>query len=303
VRAVVYSQTGDPAEVLSVAEVEEPHAGPGQVRIAVRAAGVNPIDWKVVGGLMGGDRSGGPGRPTVPGIDAAGVVDEVGEGVTGVQVGDAVFGHATGGSAAEYAVLGAWAHKPGVTPFEVAGGMPVAGETAVRVLDLLGLRTGQTVVVDGASGGVGIVTVQVAVTRGLGVIGTAGEANQDFVRSLGALPTTYGPGLADRVRELAPDGVHGAVDTAGRGSVRDLIALTGDPGRVVTIADFGAHELGVQVTTGGGDAAPRLAVVGELLAAGRLDLPVAGTFPLERTAEAYAESRGGHVRGKLVLLP
>jgi NADPH:quinone reductase-like Zn-dependent oxidoreductase len=299
VRAAVYSQAGDPAEVLSVAEVEEPHAGPGQVRVAVRAAGVNPVDWKLVTGMMGE----GPRRPTVPGIDAAGVVDEVGEGVTGVQVGDAVFGHAAGGSAAELAVLTAWAHKPGVASFEVAGGLPVVGETAVRVLDLLGLPAGRTVVVDGASGGVGLVTVQLAVARALGVIGTASEGNQDFVRSLGALPTTHGPGLADRVRALAPDGVDGAVDTVGKGSVRDLVALTGDPGKVVTIADFGAAELGVQVTTGGGGQGPRLAEIAGLLAEGRLQVPVAGTYPLERIAEAYAESRGGHVRGKLVLLP
>jgi NADPH:quinone reductase-like Zn-dependent oxidoreductase len=299
VRAAVYTKTGDPADVLSVTEVEEPHAGPGQVRVAVRAAGVNPVDWKIVSGLMGGS----PDVPTVPGIDAGGVVDEIGEGVIGVQVGDAVFGQATGGSAAEYAVLSAWTHKPGVTSFEVAGGLPVVGETAVRVLDLLGLHTGQSVVVDGASGGVGIVTVQLAVARGLSVIGTAGESNQDFVRSLGALPTLHGPGLVDRARELAPDGVDGGVDTAGRGSVRDLIALTGDPGKVVTIADFGAAELGVQVTSGGGGQARRLAQVADLLADGRLTMPIAGTYPLERIGEAYAESRNGHVRGKLVLLP
>jgi NADPH:quinone reductase-like Zn-dependent oxidoreductase len=298
-RAAVYTQTGDPAEVLSVTEVEEPHAGPGQVRIAVRAAGVNPIDWKIVRGMTG--RS--PDAPTVPGIDAAGVVDEVGEGVTGVQVGDAVFGHASGGSAAEYAVLSAWAPKPGVTPFEVAGGLPVAGETAVRVLDLLGLQTGQTVVVDGASGGVGSATVQVAVARGLRVIGTAGEANQDFVRSLGAQPTLHGPGLADRVRELASNGVDGGVDTAGKGSVRDLIALTGDPAKVVTIADFGAAELGVQVTSGGGGQGPRLAQIADLLAADRLQMPLAGSYPLDRIGEAYAQSQDGHVRGKLVLVP
>jgi NADPH:quinone reductase-like Zn-dependent oxidoreductase len=298
-RAAVYTQTGDPTEVLSVTEVEEPHAGPGQVRIAVRAAGVNPIDWKVVRGMTG--RS--PDAPTVPGIDAAGVVDELGEGVTGVQVGDAVFGHAVGGSAAEYTVLSAWAPKPDDAPFEVAGGLPVAGETAVRVLDLLGLQAGQTVVVDGASGGVGSVTVQLAVARGLRVIGTAGEANQDFVRSLGALPTLHGPGLADRVRELAPDGVDGGVDTAGRGSVRDLIALTGDPAKVVTIADFGAADLGVQVTSSGGGQAPRLAQVAELLADGNLQMPIAGTYPLEQIGVAYAESQGGHVRGKLVLVP
>src|SRR3954471_9221154 len=297
-RAAVYSRTGDPAEVLSVAEVEEPHAGPGQVREAVRAAGVNPIDWKLVSGMTGGP----PDGPKVPGVDAAGVVDEVGAGVTGVQPGDAVFGHAQG-SAAEFAVLSAWARKPDAVSFEVAGGLPVAGETAVRVLDLLGLHAGQTVVVDGASGGVGSVTVQVARSRGLRVIGTAGESNQEFVRSLGALATTHGPGLADRVRALAPDGVDGGIDTAGKGSVRDLVELTGDPGKVVTIADFGVADLGVQVTTGGGGQGPRLAQIAELLAAGELQVPIAGAYPLDRIGEAYAESRAGHVRGKLVLLP
>jgi NADPH:quinone reductase-like Zn-dependent oxidoreductase len=299
VRAAVYTQSGPPADVLSVAEVAEPHAGHGRVRIAVRAAGVNPIDWKIVSGMTG--RS--PAAATVPGIDAAGVVDEVGEGVTGVQVGSAVFGQATGGSAAEYAVLASWAPKPADTPFEVAAGLGVPGETAVRVLDLLDLRPGQTVVVDGASGGVGIATVQVALARGLSVIGTAGEANQDFVRSLGAVPTPHGAGLAERVRALAPDGVHGGVDTVGKGSVRELIDLTGDPARVVTIADFGAGELGVQVTSGGGGQAARLAQIAGLLADGRLQMPVAATYPLDRIADAYTESAGGHVRGKLVLLP
>ena len=298
-RAAVYTRTGNPVDVLSVTEVEEPHAGPGQVRVAVRAAGVNPIDWKVVRGMTGGS----PAAATVPGVDAAGVVDEVGDGVTGVQVGDAVFGQATGGSAAQYAVLTAWAPKPQDTPFEVAGALGIVGETAVRVLDLLGLEPGRTVVVDGASGGVGVATVQVAVARGLTVIGTAGASNQDFVRSLGAVPTLHGPGLADRVRPLAPGGVHGGVDTAGKGSVRDLIALTGDPSKVVTIADFAAGPLGVQVTSGGGGVAPRLAQIADLLAAGRLQMSLAGTYPLDRIGEAYAESTGGHVRGKLVLVP
>jgi NADPH:quinone reductase-like Zn-dependent oxidoreductase len=200
-------------------------------------------------------------------------------------------------------VLSAWTPKPASVSFEVAGGLPVAGETAVRVLDLLGLHAGQTVVVDGASGGVGGVTVQVALSRGLRVIGTAREANQDFVRSLGAQPTVHGPGLVDRVRALAPDGVDGGVDTAGKGSVRDLIELTGDPGKVVTIADFRAGALGAQVTSGGGGQGPRLAQVAGLLASGELRVHIAGTYPLERIGEAYAESRAGHVRGKLVLLP
>jgi NADPH:quinone reductase-like Zn-dependent oxidoreductase len=298
-RAVVHTEYGDP-DVLSVGEVEEPHAGPGQVRIAVRAASVNPFDWKRLSGAMA--RGGRPDGPTVPGSDAAGVVDEVGEGVTGVHVGDPVFGLGRG-TAAEHAVLTAWAPKPPNVSFEVAAGLGVTGETAVRVLDLLGLAPGRTVVVDGASGGVGTVTVQVAVSRGLGVIGTSSPANADFVRSLGALPVAYGEGLADRVREIAPDGVDGAVDTAGRGSVRDLVALTGDPGRVVTIADFGAAELGVQVSTSSAGAGPRLAEVGGLVRQGRLELPVAAVYPLERTAEAYRRSREGHVRGKLVLTP
>ena len=297
-RAAVYSQTGEPSEVLSVVDRAEPHAGPGQVRVAVRAAGVNPIDWKLVAGMMGGP----PAEPKVPGIDAAGEVDEIGEGVTGVRVGDAVFGHAVSGSAAEYAVLSAWAAKPDSASFEAAGALPVAGETAVRVLDLLGLSRGQTVVVDGASGGVGAITVQVALARGLRVIGTAGEANQDFVRSLGAEPTRHGPGLADRVRALAPDGVAGAVDTAGKGSVAELVELVGHPAKVVTIADFSGRAPGVQVTTGGGGQRERLEQVAALLAAGALEVPIAGTYPLEEIGAAYTTSRGGHVRGKLVLL-
>ncbi len=298
-RAVVYTQFGEP-EVLGVGEVDEPHAGPGQVRVAVRASSVNPLDWKVVAGLMAS--GGAPDGPTVPGYDAAGVVDEVGEGVSGVQVGDAVFGLGPA-TAAEHAVLRAWAPTPPDVSSEVAAGLGVAGETAVRVLDLLGLPQGATVVVDGASGGVGIATVQVAVSRGLRVVGTSSPANADFVRSLGALHTPYGEGLADRVRELAPGGVDGGVDTAGKGSVRDLVALTGDPGRVVTIADFDAGELGVQVTSSNEGAAPRLAEVARLAGQGRLQLPVAGTYPLERAAEALRRSREGHVRGKLVLLP
>jgi NADPH:quinone reductase-like Zn-dependent oxidoreductase len=298
-RAVVYTEYGEP-EVVGVGEVDEPHAGPGRIRVAVRAASVNQIDWKQVTGLLA--RGAAPPGPTVPGFDAAGVVDEVGEGVTGVQVGDAVFGLGRA-TAAERAVLTAWAPTPSGVGFEEAAGLGVAGETAVRVLDLLALPEGATVVVDGASGGVGGATVQVAVSRGLRVVGTSSPANADHVRSLGALPTPYGEGLVDRVREIAPEGVDGGVDTAGRGSVRDLVTLTGDPGRVVTIADFGAGDLGVQVSTSSAGAAPRLAEVARLAAEGRLRLPVAGSYPLERAAEALRRSREGHVRGKLVLTP
>ncbi|SDO63420.1 NADPH:quinone reductase [Klenkia soli] len=297
-RAVTYTEFGGP-EVLAVSDLPEPHAGPGQVRIAVHAAGLNPVDWKIFGGMMGGELSG----PRVPGIDAAGVVDEVGEGVPGVQIGDEVFGFAVAGSLAEFAVLGTWAPRPASSPWEVAGGLVVTGETAVRTLDLIRVGSGDALLVDGAAGGVGLVAVQLGVHRGAQVIGTCGAANEDFVRSLGAIPTAYGAGLVERVREIAPDGVDAALDTAGKGSVADLIELTGDPGRVVTIADFGASELGAHVSTGGGERGPALRQVGELLAQGTLTTPVAGTFTLEQAADAYRESQAGHVRGKLVVLP
>jgi NADPH:quinone reductase-like Zn-dependent oxidoreductase len=296
-RAVVYTEQGPP-EVLHVAEVEEPHAGAGQIRVAVRASGVNPIDWKARAGMMPVD------LPTIDGREAAGVVDEVGEGVDGVSAGDEVFGLADG-AAAEYAVMSIFARKPPAAAWEDVAGLPVAVETSVRVFKLLGLSAGQTIVIDSASGGVGAAAVQLAVARGARVVGTASERNHEFLRSLGAEATTYGPGLADRVRALAPDGVDCGFDTAGQGGVRELIALTGDPAKVATIADWGAASLGVIVTGGAGAerAAEALPEVAELIAAGRFRLPVQQTFSFAEAAEAHRVSEGGHVRGKLVLLP
>src|SRR3954447_25274912 len=249
-KAVTFTEYGD-ADVLHVADAEEPHAGPGQVRIAVRAAGVNPIDWKARSGIM---REAMPLRfPAIDGREAAGVVDEVGDGVSGVAEGDEVFGFAVGGAAAEYAVLDDFTRKPAGLAWEEAAGLPVAVETSVRVFNVLGgLGEGQTIVINGAAGGVGSAAVQLAKARGARVIGTASERNHEFLRSLGAEPTTYGEGMVERVRALAPDGVDLAFDTAGKGGVRDLTQLTGDPARVATIADFGAAALGVKVT-GGGD--------------------------------------------------
>jgi NADPH:quinone reductase-like Zn-dependent oxidoreductase len=167
-----------------------------------------------------------------------------------------------------------------------------------------GLGAGQTLLIDGAAGGVGAVAVQMAVARGARVIGTASEGNHDFLRSLGAEPTTYGPGLVERVSALAPDGVDLAFDTAGAGGVPDLIALTGDPARVATIADFGAAALGVKVTGGGdGRAVEALAEAAELIQAGRLQLPVQQIFTFAEAAEAHRVSQDGHVRGKLILVP
>jgi NADPH:quinone reductase-like Zn-dependent oxidoreductase len=300
-RAVTFTEYGDP-DVLHVAAVDEPHAGPGQVRIAVRAAGVNPVDWKARSGMM---RDVMPvSFPAIDGREAAGVVDEVGPDVTDVAVGDEVFGFA-GGAAADYALLTDFARKPADISFEEAAGLPVGAETSVRVFTVLGgLGEGQTIVIDGAAGGVGSAAVQLARARGARVIGTASERNHDFLRSLGADPTTYGEGLVERVRALAPDGVDLAFDTAGQGSVPDLITLTGDPARVATIADFGAAALGAKVT-GGGDfrATEALGEAAGLIEAGRMQPPVVRSFPFSQAAEAHRVSQEGHVRGKLVLVP
>jgi NADPH:quinone reductase-like Zn-dependent oxidoreductase len=232
------------------------------------------------------------------------VVDEVGEGVEGMSAGDEVFGLADA-AAAEYAVMSIFARKPASASWEDVAALPVAVETSVRVFKLLGLSAGQTIVIDSASGGVGAAAVQLALARGARVIGTASARNHEFLRSLGAEPTTYGPGLADRVRALAPDGVDRGFDTAGQGGVRELIELTGDPAKVATIADFAAGALGVIVTGGAGSerAAEALPEVAELIASGRFHLPVQQTFRFADAAEAHRVSEGGHVRGKLILVP
>jgi NADPH:quinone reductase-like Zn-dependent oxidoreductase len=298
-RAVRFSAFGGP-EVLEIVEVDEPHAGPGQIRVSVRAAGINPVDWKMRRGAMGGE------LPQRTGREVAGVVDEVGEGVSDVAPGDGVFGFADGGGGvAEKVLLVDYAPIPRSLDFVAAAGLPVAVETAVRTLDSVGVGEGTTVVINGASGGVGSAAVQIAVARGARVIGTASPTNHEYLRSLGAQPTTYGAGLADRVRELAPDGVDAAVDVAGGGALADLVELVGGPERVVTIADYaGAQETGVTFSggMGTGRALHALSEIGELIDSGRFTLPIAQAFPLQEIAEAHRLSEAGHVRGKLVVV-
>lgn len=299
-RAMVYTEYGDP-EVLSAAEVEEPHAGPGQVRVQVRAAGVNPVDVKVVAGAMSGGKS--LDGPAVPGFDVAGVVDEVGDGVEDVSIGDAVFGQSVRGSVADYAVLKEWAGKPAELGWEVAGGLNIVAETAVRILELLPLEPGNTILVDGAAGGVGLVLTQIAIARGMTVLGTASTGNHELLHTLGAVPLTYGEGIAERARELSPEGVQFAVDTAGKGSVPDLIALTGDPTQVVSIADFSAGDLGALVSSAPTHRAESLQHVADLFTQGKLSLPIAATFAMDKVADAYRMSKAGHAPGKIILVP
>src|ERR671922_1474819 len=198
-RALQYKAYGGP-EVLEWAEAPDPHAGAGQIRIAVRAASVNPIDWKAFAGAMsGGEPLAGTGYL---GYDAAGVVDEVGDGVTDVAVGDEVFGRGRN-TQAEYAVLDSWAAKPPSIDWAVAAAAGVAGETAERGLRLLEVKAGDTLFVDGGAGGVGAVAVQMALARGAKVIASAGEANHDYLREIGAIPVLYGESAAGRVRAAA----------------------------------------------------------------------------------------------------
>ncbi|MFJ9950741.1 NADP-dependent oxidoreductase [Kitasatospora sp. NPDC091207] len=297
-KAVRFDRFGGP-EVLEIVDLPDPRPGPGQVRIAVRAAGVNPSDWKKRRGLLDEE------LPQTLGHEAAGVVDELGEGVADVAVGDRVFGFSVEGAAqAELALLSHYARIPPSLDFPAAAALPAAVETATRSLDALGVRAGSRLLVNGASGSVGAAAVQLAVARGARVIGTAGPANHGYLRSLGADPVAYGAGLVGRVRALAPDGVDLALDVAGSGVLPELVGLAGGPEHVVTIGDFaGAREYGVRFSRGDdGRAVHALAGIGALVEAGRFALPVGRTFPLADVARAHRLGEDGQVRGKLVLL-
>ena len=297
-QAVQVNQYGGP-EVLELAESPDPHAGPGQVRVVVHAASVNPLDYKIRSGATAGD--GPTSFPVLLGFDAAGVVDEVGEGVTDVRLGDAVFGLGSS-TYAERAVLQHYVTKPDFLDWAEATALAVGGETAIRTLDLLGVSAGHTVLVDGATGGVGSLAVQIAVARGARVIGTASERNHDYLTDLGATPVRYGEGLVDRVRSVAPDGVDAVFDVVGATPVTELTSLVSTPSQVVSIANFSAPAAGARVTSGAeGDKAAALQTLVELAGQGKLKVEVR-TFPLGDVAAAHELIQQGHVRGKLVLV-
>lgn len=295
-KRVSFAEFGGP-DVLRLVDAEEPHAGPGQVRIAVRAAGVNPVDWRIREGQF--QKAHPIELPAGVGQDAAGVVDEVGEGVEGVEVGDHVFGEGSS-TYAEFAVLSTWARMPEGLTFEEAAGYPSVVETALRILGQVGVRPGQTLLVSGASGGVGSAVLQIARDRGITVIGTAGAANQDYLRSLGAVATTYGEGWVERVRRLGR--VDAALDLAGSGVLRELVELTGDPRKVITIADLGGPEIGVRFSGVAGSMPEALAEAVDLISRGRLHIPVERSYTLADAAAAHIDSRAGHARGRRVIL-
>ncbi|MFF3497134.1 NADP-dependent oxidoreductase [Streptomyces sp. NPDC002795] len=291
-KKVTFAEFGGP-DVLHLTDAEEPHAGPGQIRIAVRAAGVNPVDWRIREGQVLGAHP--IQLPSGVGLDAAGVVDEVGEGV---EAGDRVFGEGVD-TYAELAVLTAWARMPEGLTFEEAAGYPSVVETALRLLREAGARPGQTLLVSGASGGVGSAVLQIARERGIKVIGTAGAANQDYLRGLGAHAATYGEGWVERVRRFGP--VDAALDLAGSGVIRELVELTGDPRKVISIADLGAPEFGVRFSGTAGSVPDALAEAVDLISRGRLHIPVEKSYTLAEAAAAHVDSQAGHTRGRRVL--
>ncbi|MEV0145375.1 MULTISPECIES: NADP-dependent oxidoreductase [unclassified Nonomuraea] len=299
-RAAAFATPGGP-EVLQVMEVPLPEPGPGQVRVRVRAAGVQPFDAAVRRGWTPPGVTGG--LPRVPGNEFAGVVDEVGEGVSGVEPGAEVLGFSLLNAYAEYVVVPA-AHvtpKPGGVPWEVAGALTAAVQTAELALDGLAVGEGDTLLVHGAAGAVGTAAVQIARWRGATVIGTAREENHEHLRSLGAVPVVYGDGLADRVRALAPGGVDAALDGAGGVAVDVSLELVKDRARVLTLVEHGkAAELGIKVTRGE-RTAERLGRYAAEYASGRLLFPIRRTYRLEEAADAHREIETGHGRGKIAL--
>ncbi|MEV7391563.1 MULTISPECIES: NADP-dependent oxidoreductase [unclassified Streptomyces] len=316
-QAVIYSEYGG-SEVLRVAEIEEPHAGPGQVRLKVMAVGVNPIDYKIRYGWL--HQLFPMPFPAVPGGEVAGIVDEVGEGVAGISVGDEVLGFTvagvTGADASYAGVTGAYAQyalamaadvapKPAALSWELAAALPVAVETSDRVLGLLKLAAGETLLIHGAAGVVGSAGVQLAVSRGATVIGTASEANHDYLRSLGTVPVTYGDGVVDRVRAAAPQGIDAVFDAGVDALDISMELRGGTTDRIVTIHDQRALELGITMSTGPRQQqfAPELAEYARMAADGRLTVRIDRTLPLAEAARALDLSEAGHPRGKLVLLP
>ena len=308
-RVVLATAYGGP-EVLTVADRPVGAPGPGEARVEVRAAGVNPADWKSYTGAFGTDPAQLPRRL---GFEVSGVVTAVGPDVA-LSVGDEVIGfRVSGGYAAEIVVQAtALVPKPASLGWEPAAGLMLAGATAVHALTATGVGPGDTVLVHGAAGGVGLMAVQLAGLRGARVVGTVGGDGADLVRRLGAEPVRYGAGLADRVCAVAPDGVDAALDLVGTDQAVDVsLELVADRRRIATIAAFGrAAADGIRALGGGPGADPgtelRDAARAELAAlagAGRLEVVVAGSFPLEEVAAAHRQGMAGHTHGKLVLLP
>lgn len=305
-RAAVYPQYSSDFGALEVRDLPTPKVAPGSVLIQVRAAGVNPVDWKAMAGGL--DPLFDAVFPVIPGWDVAGVVVGLGLDTPEFAVGDEVIAYARkdvlhAGSFAEQMAIpaGAVARKPASLSWEQAAGLPLAGGTALRTLDALGVTEGDTVLVHAAAGGVGGLAVQIARARGARVIGTASRRNHDFLRSLGAEPVVYGDGLAERVLALVPGGLDAVADFVG-GQLETTLAVLAPEGRHASVADSTVTEHGGRYLWVRPDGT-ETARLSRLADEGALTVEVAATFGLDQVAEAFEQSRSGRTRGKLIIVP
>ena len=296
--AIVMTEYGPP-EVLQWAGVPLAEPGQGQIRIKVKAAGVSPTDLALRAGYL---KDSIPLPPDVVlGFEAAGVVDAVGPGVTGASIGDGVPAMLFGlGGYAEYALASSWARKPDTVSWADAAALPSSADAAVGVLRELGVKSGETLVLFGGGGSVGIIATQLAVAQGVTVISVVGEHDEKLARELGATPVRYGAGLTDRVRALGS--VDAAFDAAGKGVLADAIALAGGPERVITLSDPAAPGFGVALSQPSPDRAPgALDQTIALLGDGRLRLRAHRTMPMREAAEAHRRLEGGNARERIIL--
>jgi NADPH:quinone reductase-like Zn-dependent oxidoreductase len=301
----MYTSFGEP-DVLELQDIPEPHARSDEVRVRVAAAGLNPMDW-MLSSMPDVAAMFDITLPSGFGTDFAGTIDEVGPNVKDFHIGDRVFGGALGRAVAAYIVLKVPSstetlhHTPSGIPDVIASALPIAGLTADAALSVIGVKSGDTVLIGGAAGGVGTFAVQLAKLAGATVIGTGSEDSFDYLRKLGALPVTYGPGLADRVRQLAPHGVDAATVLVGTETIDVALALGISPARISAIA-AGPNPPGGVHATGGAQARPgALDRITNAIRSGKLIVPIAATFPIEHTREAVTLQRGGHVHGKVVI--
>ena len=308
-KAAAATEYGGP-EKATLIEVDTPEPSAGEVRVTVRAAGVNPIDYKVYSGMFGEN----PDRlPIRLGFEAAGVIDAVGPDVDDLSVGDEVIGHPIPGASAEQIVAPAssFVRKPANLGWEEAAGLLLVGVTAVHALTATDVKAGDTVLIHGA-GGVGLAAVQLVKARGARAIITASPAKHDELRAMGGEPVAYGDGLLERVKEIAPDGIDAAIDTVGSQEALDVsLALVADRGRIASIANFvGGGAAGIKLLGGGPGADPgneirsaAKAELADLVEAGQFTVILDRTFPLADVADAHAYQASGHATGKVVLIP
>jgi NADPH:quinone reductase-like Zn-dependent oxidoreductase len=304
-KAVRFDEYGG-LDVLRVVDVDRPVPGAGEVLVRVRAAGINPGEAKIRNGAMAEQF---PATfPSGQGSDLAGVVDEVGEGVTGFAVGDEVIGYTNNrASQAEFVVVeaGHLVRKPAGVSWEAAGSLFVVGATAYAMVRAVSVSAGDTVVVSGAAGGVGSIAVQLARNAGATVIGLASEPNHAWLASHGVIAVSYGEGVADRIQAAADGKVDAFLDTMGGGYVELALGLGVRPDRIDTIADFSAQKTyGVKVDGSAAGSSPEvLAELASLIDQGKLEVPIANVYPLDRVQDAYRELEQGHTHGKIVLRP